>query len=260
MPDPSKARVSPDAEARRAIAALKRAGRPQRAAGAAAYFKSYEKLRFFGVDSATVREIAARLAKEHSAEWTLRDAVAFADAMIARRELEAKGVGICVLGRFRRRFEPSLLADARGWLAKHCTDWASTDNLCGEVLGPLLVDRPELWSRLRAWRRSRALYVRRASAVALIAPVRRHVPGALAQAYSVAVELGEDSEDLIQKALGWLLREAGKADVTRLERFLREHGTRLGRTTVRYAIERFAPGTRRELLEVTKGGSGLRHS
>ncbi len=249
--------MTPDAAARRALAALKRAGSAERAAGAAAYFKAYQQLQFFGVDAATVHGMAARIAREHAAGWTLSDAVAFADALIAGPNLDAKGLGICVLGRYRAAFTPTLLATSKRWLEKYCHDWASTDNLCGNVLGPLLVDRPELIPRLRQWRRSRALYVRRASAVALIPPVRRHVTGALDEAYSVAMELGRDREDLMQKALGWLLREAGKCDSARLERFLRARGPRLGRTTVRYAIERFAPARRRELLEVTKGGSGL---
>jgi hypothetical protein len=48
------------------------------------------------------------------------------------------------------------------------------------------------------------------------------------------------------------LREAGKADPGRLERFLRRSGRRLGRTTVRYAIERFPPAVRKALMDATK--------
>ena len=59
--------------------------------------------------------------------------------------------------------------------------------------------------------------------------------------------------ELIQKAVGWLLREAGKADATRLEHYLRTAGPGIPRTTVRYAIERFEDRTRRELLVATHG-------
>jgi hypothetical protein len=48
------------------------------------------------------------------------------------------------------------------------------------------------------------------------------------------------------------LREAGKADPARLERYLREAGAQIPRTTVRYAIERFAPAKRRALLAATR--------
>jgi 3-methyladenine DNA glycosylase AlkD len=229
-------------------------GTPERAKGAAAYFKAYEKLKFFGVDSQTIRRIAARIRKEEARDWRLADAVAFADALIARPELEAKGVGVCVLGRFRRDFSPSMLPRTKQWLAKHCTDWASTDTLCGEVIGPLLVSHPELVPKLRAWRSSPHLYVRRASAVALL-PLVRHGE-ALDEAYDAALSLGGEQHHLLQKAAGWVLREAGKADMRRLERFLREHGPRLGRTTIGYAVERFDPATRKALLVATREIAG----
>ena len=62
----------------------------------------------------------------------------------------------------------------------------------------------------------------------------------------------DDEEDLIQKAVGWMLREAGKADPARLERYLRQHGPAIPRTTVRYAIERFPPAKRLALLRATR--------
>jgi DNA alkylation repair enzyme len=50
-----------------------------------------------------------------------------------------------------------------------------------------------------------------------------------------------------------MLREAGKPDPARLEGFLSEHGPKIPRTTLRYAIERFPPEKRKTLLEKTKG-------
>lgn len=234
----------------RTLTALRALGTPERAAGAAAYFKAYEKVRFFGVDSATVRSLAARIRKEDGRDWTLDDAVAFADAMIARPELEAKGVGVCVLGKFHASYTPALLARAKRWLAEHCTDWASTDTLCGEVIGPVVLKHPDLVPKLRAWRTSRHLYVRRASAVALVPLARKGL--ALDEAYAAALALGAEDHHLLQKASGWLLREAGKTDMLRLEAFLRRHGAALSRTTVSYAIERFPPAARKALQAATR--------
>jgi 3-methyladenine DNA glycosylase AlkD len=58
--------------------------------------------------------------------------------------------------------------------------------------------------------------------------------------------------DVIQKAVGWTLREAGKFDAGRLERYLRAHGPEIPRTTLRYAIERFAPQKRTSLMKATR--------
>jgi 3-methyladenine DNA glycosylase AlkD len=75
---------------------------------------------------------------------------------------------------------------------------------------------------------------------------------ALDVAYDVARQLHPDPHDLIQKAVGWMLREAGKSDAARLKKYLRANGPSIPRTTVRYAIERFAPSERRTLLAATR--------
>ena len=62
-----------------------------------------------------------------------------------------------------------------------------------------------------------------------------------------------DREDLAHKAVGWLLREAGRTDRARLERYLLAHGPAIPRTSLRYAIEHFPPRERRRLLEATRG-------
>src|SRR5262249_6949776 len=108
--------------------------------------------------------------------------------------------------------------------------------------------------RMRAWARHRNMWVRRASAVSLIGLIRQRA--ALDVAYDVAYALHSYGEDLIQKAVGWMLREAGKADAARLEAYLRQHGPIIPRTTVRYAVERMAEPKRREVMALTKERPG----
>jgi len=115
------------------------------------------------------------------------------------------------------------------------------------------VAHPPLAGRMRGWARDRNMWVRRASAVALIPLARRSA--ALDVAYDVAKRLHGDREDLIQKAVGWLLREAGKADAKRLERYLLRYGAVIPRTAIRYAIERFPETQRRRILQITRGKS-----
>jgi 3-methyladenine DNA glycosylase AlkD len=74
----------------------------------------------------------------------------------------------------------------------------------------------------------------------------------LAPIYEVAGSVFDVDDDLVQKANGWLLREAGKADTARLERFLLDRGPAIPRTTLRYAIERFPEAKRKALLRRTK--------
>ena len=57
-----------------------------------------------------------------------------------------------------------------------------------------------------------------------------------------------DTEDLIHKATGWMLREVGKKDESVLEAFLLQHGSNMPRTMLRYAIEKFSPEKRQGFL------------
>ncbi len=64
----------------------------------------------------------------------------------------------------------------------------------------------------------------------------------------LALALLSDRHDLIQKALGWVLREMGKRDETVLCNFLNEHAKQIGRTCLRYAIERLSEEKRKFYL------------
>lgn len=253
MLHPAKARVASPvraaASARRRLVAL---SRPSGSFDASRYFRAAETLRFLNVGTTAVRQMAREIVRDHREAWGVKGALAFADALMPDRYLEVKGVGIEVLACFRRDFTPEFLPLWKRWLARnYSANWATTDSICGSLIGPLLIAHPRLARRMLTWSRDSNMWVRRASVVALIPSVRRG--RTLDIAYEIARRLHADHEDLLQKAVGWMLREAGKADPARLERYLRANGTGIPRTTVRYAIERFPRAKRRELLGVTKG-------
>lgn len=250
---------TPRAAAAAARRELARLARPSGDFDASRYFRGAADLRFHNVGTKTMRSLARNIHAANRERWTIRDATAFAETLIVDPHLEAKSVGIEVVARYHRDFAPGDLAVYKRWLARnHSANWATTDALCGELIGPLLVRYPELAPRMRVWARDRNLWVRRAAAVALIPSVRRGL--ALDPAYEVASALHGDEHDLIQKAVGWILREAGKVDEPRLERYLRAKGPVIPRTTLRYAIERFPEKNRRALLLATRAGAGGRGS
>jgi 3-methyladenine DNA glycosylase AlkD len=238
--------------AKRAVRELRRLGRPSGGFDASRYFRGDQDFAFYNVGTAAMRALARSIHDDHR-DWTIAEAMAFADILIVDRHLEAKAVGVEVVARHHREFTPVLLARWKRWFARnHSANWATTDHICGSLIGPLLVRHPKAATRLRSWSTDGNLWVRRASIVGLIRLARKGV--ALNQLYSVAGRLRASREDLIQKAVGWALREAGKADSVRLERYLRNNGPRIPRTTLRYAIERFPVRKRAELLRVTRHG------
>jgi 3-methyladenine DNA glycosylase AlkD len=234
-------------EARRAVARL---ARPAGQFDASRYFRGTSRLGFYNVGTARLRVLARDIVAQHP-EWSVDAAVAFAELLIEDRYLEVKGIAIETVARFRRHFRPRHLRVWKRWLASNASDnWATTDGICGLLIGPLLVTHPDLAPDLAGWARHRNLWVRRAAMVGVIPPLRKH--DVLDQVYATARTLHRDNADLIQKAVGWALREAGKVDSRRLERYLRANGARIPRTTVRYAIERFAPAKRLALLAATR--------
>lgn len=198
-----------------------------------------------------MRIFARALYEANRGSWSIEDAMALADELIVDPYLETKSVGIEIVARFRRSFTPKLLPRWKRWLAgNHSANWATTDSICGMLIGPLLVLHPELAERLRSWSKDRNMWVRRASIVGLIPLARKGM--ALDLLYETALRLHPDKEDLIQKAAGWALREAGKADSKRLEGYLLANGQRIPRTTLRYAIERFPSSKRWMLLKASR--------
>jgi hypothetical protein len=235
-------------------AALRAMARPAGSFDAARYFRGDHGLRFYNAGTQPVRALARDIYLANRERWTVDDATRFAGELMRDPYLETKGIGIEVVARYRRSFAPRLLPAWKRWLADDLSaNWATTDAICGMLIGPLLADRPVLLEEMRAWARHRNMWVRRASAVALIPAMRRGL--ALDIAFDVARMLHADQEDLIQKAVGWMLREAGKQDSDCLERYLREQGPAIPRTTLRYAIERFPPAKRQALLAATRGAS-----
>jgi len=139
----------------------------------------------------------------------------------------------------------------KAWLAKdYCDNWAAVDILCPEALGWLIEKQPTLADEIYGWTGHRNRWVRRGSIVAFVT-LARHGKF-LDQAYRTAEAMFGTEDDLLQKATGWMLREAGKKDMHRLRSFLLRHGPAIPRTTLRYAIERFPVEERRKLLLATK--------
>ena len=212
------------------------------------YFK--EPVTFWGIDAPAMRGIGRDLFKDIGDVWTIRDAVSFCKAMIRDPHMEARGAGYQMVARFVNEAPPSLLPTIKGWLARSCGNWALVDNLAPSVLAPLLDRHRALIPEVVGWTASSILWVRRGATVAFVPLARKGKH--LATAYRIASRLFGDQEDLMHKAVGWLLREAGKTDMERLERYLIENGPKVPRTTVRYAIERFPKARRKQLLEATR--------
>jgi 3-methyladenine DNA glycosylase AlkD len=128
-------------------------------------------------------------------------------------------------------------------------NWDLVDATAPRLVGAFLEDgNRDVLYRLA---RSKSVWERR---IAMVATLRFIRAGDLADALGIAEILLRDREDLIHKAAGWMLREAGERDREALERFLERHLGEMPRTMLRYAIEKFPEPRRRYYLRGTDAG------
>jgi len=241
--------ITPQEIAKHAIQALKSKADPRRAEGAQRYFK--EKVTFYGLTAVQIREIGKGMYESVKGEWTVREAVELCEILLPNMYYEARSVATLVLLKFKKEFGPEVFALIKKWLLQnYCDNWASVDILCPEAMETLLEIYPELIVKIKDWTQSSNRWVKRASAVSFIT-LARHGKY-LDAAYDISKRLFSVNDDLIHKANGWLLREAGKTDMPRLEKFLLQYGPQMPRTTLRYSIERFPEEIRKQLLDKTK--------
>ena len=126
----------------------------------------------------------------------------------------------------------------------YINNWDLVDCSTAEIVGGYLLDKPR--DVLYTLVRSSSLWERRIALVATHRFIRR---GESADTYALAALVLDDREDLIHKASGWMLREAGKrVSEDELLAFLDRHATVMPRTMLRYAIERLAPDVRKHYL------------
>ena len=112
--------------------------------------------------------------------------------------------------------------------------WDLVDRAAIHVVGDYLLDQPrEILDELAL---STKPMERRTAILSTYAFIRR---GQVDDTYRIATTLVHDPDPLVQKAVGWMLREAGKRDAARLTGFLDQHAATMPRVMLRYAIEKF---------------------
>lgn len=128
--------------------------------------------------------------------------------------------------------------------AKLVNNWDLVDTSAPYILGKYLENKER--TALYKLARSKNLWERRIAIVSTFAFIKENDLG---DTFKISEILLSDKYDLIHKAVGWMLREAGKKDKKKLVAFLETHHSKMPRTTLRYSIEKFSPEERRSYLE-----------
>lgn len=127
---------------------------------------------------------------------------------------------------------------------KYINNWDLVDTSTPNIVGSFLVnnDRKVLYELAK----SDSLWERRISILATFKFIRN---GQFKDTLLISETLLNDDEDLIHKAVGWMLREVGNRDIKTEEKFLKKHYNNMPRTMLRYAIEKFEEEKRQKYLK-----------
>lgn len=221
---------------------LKRLGDSDKAAHAQRFFKTGpgeygEGDRFLGIRVPPLRQ----LARQHRSL-----AIDECEQLLHSEWHEARLLALLILvGQFQHAEPAEQRLIYRFYLAntKHINSWDLVDTSAHPIIGGWLSERSR--KPLHKLARSKLLWERRIAMMATYHFIKRND---FDETLQLAEKLLADPEDLIHKVVGWMLREIGKRDQQTELRFLRKHHLQMPRTMLRYAIEKFPPTERKQIL------------
>jgi 3-methyladenine DNA glycosylase AlkD len=167
-------------------------------------------------------------------------------ALWASRKQE-EGALVCYLyRRFAKQCGAREFALFTRWLDRYVDNWALTDGLSLWLLGASIANDAMLVEKLDRWTRSNNRWKRRAAAVALVYSAKRgeHTRAIL----RIAALLIEDEDDMVQKGVGWLLKETYPKKPAAVVRFLLAHRAKTTRLVLRYAAEKMTAPDKARVL------------
>ena len=222
---------------------LKKHACPQKAKQLARFFKTgpgeyAQGERFYGINVPTLRIIAHQFQALSQPNLT---------QLLQSPMHEERFIALLIfINQYQSASSPQAKSDHYQFYCAHMkyiNNWDLVDLSAPKITGDYLLakDRRDL----HKWIKDPNMWIRRIAIVATLTFIRN---GDLEFTLLLGKQLLSDKQDLIHKALGWMLREVGKKDIHRLQQFLMQYYHQLPRTTLRYAIERFPPEQRQVFL------------
>lgn len=213
------------------------------AAGQRRFFR--HEVDTYGVRTADLKRLEKDVYREIK-RWELQDRNRLMERLWKTGKLES-GVLVCHLcRRFEKTFGEAEFAMFERWLDRYVRNWAHCDGVASWLIAGAIRNVPALAPRVMPWTQSQSRWKRRASAVSLLQEAKQG--RSLALILQVADELLDDRDDMVEKGVGWLLKESYPKRPEEVVRFLAPRRSRASRTTLRYAAEKMRPADRVTVL------------
>jgi 3-methyladenine DNA glycosylase AlkD len=238
-----KRRFTPNYIAAHIRRVLKDGGSAPHAEGVQWFFK--EEIKSRGWYTAEMRKVAVRfrraIVRERGTDFLLE----VADELFQGRVLEEKVFAVLMLEKLVDKFGDPEFRRFESWLAR-ISSWADHDALVHYLIAPMIAAKTARAKYVSLWAKSPRRWHRRAACVALIQGTRRKL--FLPEIKRLSNSLLQDEDDMVQKGLGWLLRETAKADPKQTVPYLLKIRQKAPRLVLRTACEILPRRTRRKIL------------
>jgi len=192
-----------------------------------------------------LRKVARRFSRVIRNEEGLDYLIAVADELFHGDVLEEKVLAVLLLEPCVKDCTSAHFKLFEQWLDRVST-WADHDGLVQYLIGPMMVADPRRVKRVFVWSRSKSRWHRRASAVALLRGTNRGM--FFAEVEKITRALLADEDDMVQKGLGWLLRETARYDAKKTMPLLMAIRATAPRLVLRTACERLSEPERKRVL------------
>jgi 3-methyladenine DNA glycosylase AlkD len=222
---------------------LRDGGSVEHADGVQWFFK--EEIKSHGWYTGELRKVALRFRLKILKELGQPFLLQVADKLFAGRNLEEKIFAVFLLEKLTAEFGDAVFRLFESWLPR-ISSWADHDALVHYLIAPMVAAEPSRASRVFFWAKSPNRWHRRAACVALIQGTRRKM--FFPEIRRLSNLLLSDEDDMVQKGLGWLLRETAKADAKRTAPYLMSIRKRAPRLVLRTACEKLPASTRNKIL------------
>jgi 3-methyladenine DNA glycosylase AlkD len=222
---------------------LKDGGSAEHAAGVQWFFK--EKIKSHGWYTGDLRRTARRFRREIRKEHDLDFLLKGADELFSGPVLEDRNTAVLLLEGLDTEFRDNEFKRFESWLDR-ISSWADHDALVHDLIAPMVVAKPARAKAAFRWAKSPKRWHRRAACVALIRGARAKM--FFPKITKLSDSLLTDDDDMVQKGLGWLLRETAKFNAAWSVPYLMKIRGQARRLVLRTACETLPQSTRKRIL------------
>lgn len=229
--------------------ALRDGGSAEHAAGVQWFFK--DEIKSHGWYTADLRRAARSCRREILRDREVGFLLEVADQLFSGRVLEEKVTAVFLLENVDAQFGDSEFRMFESWLSR-ISSWADHDALVHSLISPMVAAHPKRVKHVFRWAKSRDRWHRRAACVALIRGARAKIffPEIVKLSnLLLTAETDDDHDNMVQKGLGWLLRETAKYDPKRTVPYLMKIRGRAPRLVLRTACETLPAAVKKKILE-----------